>query len=113
MLTGRQCAANIELQETDLEQAKHVISAFLFVGIAEYFEASVCQFAWIYGGHPTIEHFRKSRQGNYHPLTMDEALSPEEISVFLESERFDLALYEFAVGLFKSRHEVTLCPLSL
>lgn len=112
MLTGRQCAENVELVEADLETAKRVLSSMLFVGITEYFESSICQFAWIYGGSPhRQQHFRRSREGGYRPLTIEEALSPSEVSQFLRSERFDLALYQFAVELFKTRQAVLECPL--
>ena len=51
------------------------------------------------------------RVGSYVPQKMEEALSETEIIKFKESERFDLALYEFAVELFLHRQSLTNCPV--
>jgi hypothetical protein len=106
----------------------------LFFGITEYFDMSICLFAWIYGGTPNESHFRKfrllqfitfilnrcaiastlsqifnGRVGNYEVLSIEEALSSDQIAAFMQEERFDYGLYNYAVDIFLHRYSLTGC----
>jgi hypothetical protein len=111
MLNGIQCAEDFELSEHHLFIAKQVLSAMLWFGITEYFQSSVCQFSWMYGGDPEPLHFSKAREGSYNYQTMQQALNESEQERVISQERFDLQLYEFAVETFLGRVKSTQCPL--
>ena len=110
MLSGIQCGAAVEVNETHLGIAKEVLSASLFFGLTEYFKTSVCMLSWMYGGDVLPYHFKKAREGNYTRKTMREALSDEQLTAFLHRERFDLSLYDFAEEMFQHRLQLIGCP---
>jgi len=111
MLNGIQCGEDFELKEYHVLIAKQVLTAMLWFGITEYFQSSVCQFSWMYGGDPEPFHFSKSREGLYVYQTMQQALNESEREGFINRERFDLQLYAFAVETFLGRMESTKCPI--
>jgi hypothetical protein len=111
MLNGYQCGELVELNDSHAVTAKQVLTAIPWFGITEYFNTSVCQFSWMYGGDPQPLHFQRYRQGQYQHLSMEEALDDTQRRLFLHSERYDLMIYEFALSLFLQRHQVTECPI--
>jgi hypothetical protein len=53
MLLGQSCSANWHAEDKDIAQAKQVVDkAFVFVGLTEAFNASVCLFHHMFGGRP-------------------------------------------------------------
>lgn len=111
MLNGIQCGDNIQLNDSHIETAKKVLMAFLWFGITEYFNTSVCQFSFLYGGDPIPLHFTKSRVGNYEYKSKHEVFSSREVEIFNEIHRFDIEVYNFAVHVFLNRVKVTKCPV--
>ena len=113
MMNGIQCGAvpDPPLNETHLTIAKDMLMRLLFVGITEHFKSSVCLMAWMHGGDPRPEHFRRSRQGEYPRVAMEDSLTSDQLAVFRESERFDLALYEYGQLVFMNRLGLSGCPL--
>ena len=107
MINGFQCGQPVDLTKKHVELAKIALMHASFVGLQEYFPASVCLFQWTMGGANVEErHFRHSRVGNYTRLTIEDALSLEERARFEFSERFDIELYAYVKDLVLSRFRV-------
>jgi hypothetical protein len=50
------------------------------------------------------------RLGKYHPLRMHDVFTTDsEMNVFIESELYDMQLYEYASGNFMRNFELTQC----
>lgn len=111
MLNGIQCADDVHLNDSHLSVAKTVIDSMLWFGITENYRTSLCQFSWMYGGYPTPFHSNKFREGSYVYLSMEEALSPQEIEIFKFTESYDIAIYEYARDIFEHRRQITRCPM--
>lgn len=50
MVLGYYCAASVELDEDDLEEAKRRLQDYAFIGLVEYWADSVCLFNKMFGG---------------------------------------------------------------
>lgn len=98
MLVGRACndPGALTDQERDLA-VERLRSGFAFVGLVEYWDASICLFHRLFGGRPLDLEFTAVRQQK--PLRKD--LSPRVERILLQGFNSDLALYSAAVDMFR------------
>ena len=96
MVLGVPCAAPFALNESLLaEAARRVASDFLFVGLTERWEASICLFHARLGGKALPIQFANSRRGQHH----ERSSSASETSLL--SDEWDERLYQVAVHRFE------------
>jgi len=84
----------------NLSLAKERLAAFEFIGIVEHFDESLDHFSYIFDFHP----FRTNRRLNVSPDKEKRDLIDEKtLAKVREIEYADLALYEYAIELFKQQ----------
>lgn len=86
----------------NLERAKERMATFDFVGIVEYFEESLKQFAYAYNFYP----IEVKRELNVSPNREKRStISPETMQRVAEMEYADIELYKLGLELFEKQRE--------
>ena len=100
MLTGQWCNAVVRVAREDAAVAiRRLSTALAFVGITDYWNASVCLFAAQFGAAPGAADFANSRPTPYGGQRARHESQVADSGL----ERFDFALYAAAVRLFAAR----------
>ena len=102
MVLGFQCGADAKISDEDIRIAKTRISKYLFVGITDDWDRSVCLFHKMLGGKP-----KQIQYENILPGTYEKAKSRKEFT--LSKGDRDIELYEYVKLLVYERFEKYNC----
>eukprot|EP00494_Astrolonche_serrata_P031931 UN32200 len=103
MVLGKHCAAQYDITEDDLKRAKKIVESFLFLGLTEEWNRTICLFHFQFGGRTFDVEYLNSRLGSYNKTR-------SELESHLDfRDYYDEELHKHVRDIVKKRFAIAGC----